>query len=1333
MAMASRYWVANLSSNWNNTANWSNVSGGAGGFSVPAAGDDVNFDGNGIGSCTVDAAVNIKSITISTLYIGTITQGGNTISTVNAGSFSGGTFTGGTANITIGGNFTLAGTAFTSTSAILELDNLTAAFTSATFIHNNGTVRLNSSIGQTISGISPVFYNLEFVGTGNTYTISSAGNITVMNSLNTSGSIFYNISTGTIDVKGDINSNNTGTGCGGDALININGTGTQNFNGSSVAGAGALPQLTINKTLGVLNLANFPGVCNNFVYGTGTINAGTSTFCFAHGNTGSYSITGSISLNNISFPINTSLLTLTIPVSTTLTAAGDLTIAGGGNLVMNTGNINVNGDIKLTNTGNGGGGTATINIVGAGAETIDASAIVVNQSRLPVININKPGGTLLLQGNISFASNVNYTTGVINAGTANCYVVNNLTMTGSFSVYNLIVQAAGNTTFTIAAGSTVTATNTLDLENGAFYITINTGTIAVQGNIIDNNTNVAGGGTGTILINGTGTQTITSTGIIDQGRFPSVTISKTSGTLVLPLLITVRGNWTYTAGTIDATTNNSTVVFENTLTISGSHTLNNITLDGSNNYTFTTAVGTTITASGNINMIGTGNITLNTGTINLNGNLVLTNSAVGGGGTSIIAFTGSTNQSITSSLAINQNCLPAITVNKPSGTLSFPALITVKGNWTYVAGALDVTSNNSTIVFASPLGSGLFGITGSHSLNNVTFEGNNNNTATVNTGTILTVTGTLSTIGTANVFINTTVTGATAIQAQGDIVINNTSATGGGTGLILINGTGAQALTSTVAAGQGLLPFVTIQKTSGTLTLNGTITESRDWTYMTGTVDAITNAAAVVFGGNNLTISSAGLSFYNVSFTANTINLGSSITVNNNLTISGAAVLAPGSNTINLAGNWANWGTGGFTEATSNVNFNGTALQTITTPGGENFTNLTINNTGAGVKLVNNTTTATTLNMSQGNIDLNTNTLTLGLSVASNGTLSRTTGTIIGTGSFTRWLKALTIAAGSATGLFPMGTAANYRPLYVSAPVTAPTTGGTIRVSYTDANTNSVVSFADLSSTVVIRKDLNWAISTANGLAGGTYDVQVQGTGLGTISSLADLRLTLAAGVIGTAGTNGGTLLNPQINRTGLSIVGLTNTFYPGSINSTSSSLLPIILVSFTAKPVNGMVKLDWETATETNNDHFTVQRSKDAIQWEHVQNIKPSGNSNVNSYYTIYDQNPLPGLSYYRLKQTDIDGKDFYSSIQSVTITGQASIHIYPNPATNFITVESTVPEKLVISFLESNGKRMAIPMNFNGYKTTLNVRGILPGIYFIRINHENSVETMKVIIRGN
>ncbi len=220
-------------------------------------------------------------------------------------------------------------------------------------------------------------------------------------------------------------------------------------------------------------------------------------------------------------------------------------------------------------------------------------------------------------------------------------------------------------------------------------------------------------------------------------------------------------------------------------------------------------------------------------------------------------------------------------------------MITVRGNWTYVSGTLDVTTNNNTVVLAN-----ILTISGSHTLNNVTLEGNFNNTYTVATGTLLTVTGLFSTTGASNVYNATPVFAATAIQVQGNITLNNTSVGSGGVGTILINGAGSQTFTGNAAAGQGAMPSLKIQKVTGTLTLAGIISETQSWNYVSGTVDETTSASNVSFGGNNLTIRSAGMNFYNVAFTANTSTLANSFSVNNNLTISGLAVLAPGANTI---------------------------------------------------------------------------------------------------------------------------------------------------------------------------------------------------------------------------------------------------------------------------------------------------------------------------------------------------------------------------------------------------------------------------------------------------
>ena len=117
--------------------------------------------------------------------------------------------------------------------------------------------------------------------------------------------------------------------------------------------------------------------------------------------------------------------------------------------------------------------------------------------------------------------------------------------------------------------------------------------------------------------------------------------------------------------------------------------------------------------------------------------------------------------------------------------------------------------------------------------------------------------------------------------------------------------------------------------------------------------------------------------------------------------------------------------------------------------------------------------------------------------------------------------------------------------------------------------------------------------------------------------------------------------------------------------------------------------------------------------------------------HYSSIDENPLPGISYYRLKQTDIDGMVTFSFVRTVNINKQNAITIYPNPATDQIIITGVRPEKLSILLFNSSGQRMNIPANTNRNGATLNVSGIQPGIYFIQISQGNSTEIKKITIQ--
>lgn len=112
--------------------------------------------------------------------------------------------------------------------------------------------------------------------------------------------------------------------------------------------------------------------------------------------------------------------------------------------------------------------------------------------------------------------------------------------------------------------------------------------------------------------------------------------------------------------------------------------------------------------------------------------------------------------------------------------------------------------------------------------------------------------------------------------------------------------------------------------------------------------------------------------------------------------------------------------------------------------------------------------------------------------------------------------------------------------------------------------------------------------------------------------------------------------------------------------NIGNNTPLPVDLIFFKATSKQGEVCLDWATSTEINNDYFTVERSKNGLDYELVDYVDGNGNSNEIIYYSLMDNEPYSGISYYRLTQTDFDGKFEVFPIQFVENNARDFI-LYP------------------------------------------------------------------------
>lgn len=117
---------------------------------------------------------------------------------------------------------------------------------------------------------------------------------------------------------------------------------------------------------------------------------------------------------------------------------------------------------------------------------------------------------------------------------------------------------------------------------------------------------------------------------------------------------------------------------------------------------------------------------------------------------------------------------------------------------------------------------------------------------------------------------------------------------------------------------------------------------------------------------------------------------------------------------------------------------------------------------------------------------------------------------------------------------------------------------------------------------------------------------------------------------------------------------------------------LPIELLSFEAiAQENETVHLTWTTASERNNDFFTLEKSVDGINFTPFATVPGAGNSEVVLDYEDFDLDPYSGISYYRLKQTDFDGLYTYSDIRTVVFDELIFVNLYPNPTQGQLSLE--------------------------------------------------------------
>lgn len=179
-----------------------------------------------------------------------------------------------------------------------------------------------------------------------------------------------------------------------------------------------------------------------------------------------------------------------------------------------------------------------------------------------------------------------------------------------------------------------------------------------------------------------------------------------------------------------------------------------------------------------------------------------------------------------------------------------------------------------------------------------------------------------------------------------------------------------------------------------------------------------------------------------------------------------------------------------------------------------------------------------------------------------------------------------------------------------------------------------------------------------------------------------------------------------------------------------ASNALPVTLTKFDVIKEAQTSLLSWSTTEEFNSDHFNVEHSLNAKNWNSIGTVKSKGESKVLEKYSFTHEEPVEGENLYRLKMVDQDGSFAYSRIVSVTFGEGAGAQIYPNPASDYLLIKSaewkSVSKLKIISLngqnvFEAAGKTLT---------NQIDIRKIDPGVYLLEITRVNGQKDLKKFV---
>ncbi|MEQ9423362.1 MAG: T9SS type A sorting domain-containing protein [Cyclobacteriaceae bacterium] len=180
------------------------------------------------------------------------------------------------------------------------------------------------------------------------------------------------------------------------------------------------------------------------------------------------------------------------------------------------------------------------------------------------------------------------------------------------------------------------------------------------------------------------------------------------------------------------------------------------------------------------------------------------------------------------------------------------------------------------------------------------------------------------------------------------------------------------------------------------------------------------------------------------------------------------------------------------------------------------------------------------------------------------------------------------------------------------------------------------------------------------------------------------------------------------------------------------NTALPITLISFDASTLPNSILLEWITLSEINNDYFTVEKSRNGLDWNKVGEVDGGGNSATEIEYQFEDIYPITGLQYYRLKQTDFDGLFEYSQTISVFFQpNNFQVTVYPNPnyGTLNINIENFNSKEVLVRLIDTSGQVVWQRNDLLSRVHTFDISSLPNKVYILQIVANGVIHSQKLI----